>query len=139
MLVLLQWSLLGLSAVWEWSYDPAFRKQSQCPSLVFMWQRVSETLDYIIILSWLIAWEYFIAFSIRKRFKPYVRFQVLAAASMKAIRPSETSVHSNETRRRYIPEDSKLQTLLYTYWLYQGFSNWVLDSRYCFTCRLYSI
>jgi hypothetical protein len=28
---------------------------------------------------------------------------------MKAVRTYETSVHSNETTRRYIPEDSKLQ------------------------------
>jgi hypothetical protein len=32
------------------------------------------------------------------------------ALMMEAVRTSETSVHSNETTRRYIPEDSKLHT-----------------------------
>jgi hypothetical protein len=39
---------------------------------------------------------------------------------MDAVNTSETSVHSNETKRRYIPEDSELQTISNQY----GYDLW---------------
>jgi hypothetical protein len=35
---------------------------------------------------------------------------IIRAVIMEAVRTSETSVHSNEGTRRYIPEESKLHT-----------------------------
>jgi hypothetical protein len=40
-----------------------------------------------------------------------IRAMVLIDLMMDALRTSETSVHSNETARRYIPEDYKLHIL----------------------------
>jgi hypothetical protein len=45
--------------------------------------------------------------SAEQTYAPFLKYDAMIALMMEVVRTSETSVYSNETKRRYIPQHSK--------------------------------